>query len=124
MTPEEERQRAVDLFNRAWTLMETDERTPEQDDELIDTAHASAYHWAQVGTPRTGRGASGSCRASTTVLGRAEPALHHARRCREICEASPRRWRTGTCRTPTRRSRGPMRSPASGRGGASRGGGP
>jgi hypothetical protein len=28
VTPEEERQLAVDLFNRAWSLMETDERTP------------------------------------------------------------------------------------------------
>ena len=51
MTPEEERQLAVDLFNQAWTLMELPERTPEQDDELIHASHASRHHWAAVGTP-------------------------------------------------------------------------
>jgi hypothetical protein len=89
VTPEEERQLAVDLFNRAWTLMETDERTAEQDDELVNTAHASAYHWAQVGTPANRVRSEWQLSRVYTVLGRVEPALHHARRCRELCEASP-----------------------------------
>jgi hypothetical protein len=89
VTPEEERQLGVDLFNRAWTLMETDERTAEQDDELINTAHASAYHWAQVGTPANRARSEWQLSRVYTVLGRSEPALHHARRCREICEAHP-----------------------------------
>ena len=89
MTPEEERQLAVDLFNRGWTLMETDERTTEQDDELINTAHASAYHWTQVGTPANRARSEWQLSRVYVVLGRVEPALHHARRCREICEASP-----------------------------------
>jgi hypothetical protein len=89
VTPEEERQLAVDLFNHAWTLMETDQRTAEQDDELINTAHASAYHWAQVGTPANRARSQWQLSRVYTVLGRAEPALHHARRCREICEMHP-----------------------------------
>ena len=89
MTPEEERQLAVDLFNRAWTLMETDERTPEQDDELINTAHASAYHWAQVGTAANRARSEWQLSRVYTVVGRAEPALHHAARCQAICEANP-----------------------------------
>jgi hypothetical protein len=89
VTPEEERQLAVDLFNRGWTLMETDERTSEQDDELVNTAHASAYHWAQVGTPANRARSEWQLSRVYVVLGRVEPALHHARRCRKICEASP-----------------------------------
>jgi hypothetical protein len=89
VTPEEERQLAVDLFNRGWTLMETGERTSEQDDELVNTAHASAYHWAQVGTPANRARSEWQLSRVYVVLGRVEPALHHARRCREICEASP-----------------------------------
>jgi len=89
VTPEEERQLAVDLFNRGWTLMETDERTSEQDDELVNTAHASAYHWTQVGTPANRARSEWQLSRVYVVLGRVEPALHHARRCREICEASP-----------------------------------
>jgi hypothetical protein len=89
VTPEEERQLAVDLFNRAWTLMETDERTEEQDDELTNTAHASAYHWAQVGTPANRARGEWQLSRVYTVLGRPEPALHHARRCLAYCEEYP-----------------------------------
>jgi len=89
VTPEEERQLAVDLFNRGWTLMETDERTTEQDDELINTAHASAYHWTQVGTPANRARSEWQLSRVYVVLERVEPALHHARRCQEICEAHP-----------------------------------
>jgi len=89
VTPEEERQLAVDLFNRAWTLMETAERTEEQDDELINTAHASAYHWTQVGTPANRARSEWQLSRAYTVLDRAEPALHHARRCLAYCEENP-----------------------------------
>ena len=89
MTPEEERQLAVDLFNRAWTLMETDERTPEQDDELIHAAHASRHHWAAVGTPANLARGEWQLSRVYVGLGRPEPALHHAQRCLAYCEASP-----------------------------------
>jgi hypothetical protein len=89
VTPEEERQLAVELFNRAWTLMETDERTEEQDDELINTAHASAYHWTQVGTPANRARSEWQLSRAYTVLDRPEPALHHARRCLAYCEENP-----------------------------------
>jgi hypothetical protein len=80
------RQLAVDLFNRVWALMESDERTPKHVDELIHTAHASAYHWRQVGAPENFARSEWQCSRVYAVLGRAEPALHHARRCVELCE--------------------------------------
>jgi hypothetical protein len=89
MAPEEERQLAVDLFNRAWKLMELEARTPEQDDELAHTAHASAYHWLQVGTAANRARSEWQCSRVYVTLGRAEPALHHASRCLEISEAAP-----------------------------------
>jgi hypothetical protein len=89
VTAEEERQLAVELFNRAWTLMETAERTEEQDDELINTAHASAYHWTQVGTPANRARSEWQLSRAYTVLDRPEPALHHARRCLAYCEENP-----------------------------------
>jgi tetratricopeptide (TPR) repeat protein len=89
VTPEEERQLAVDLFNHAWTLMELDGRTPEQDDELIHAAHASRHHWAAVGTPANLARGEWQLSRVYAVLGRAEPALHHARRCLAHCEANP-----------------------------------
>ncbi len=35
--------------NRAWELS-VFERTPEQDQEMLDAAHASAWHWSAIGT--------------------------------------------------------------------------
>jgi DNA-binding transcriptional MerR regulator len=44
------RRLAVDLFNHTWTLIEKEERTPAEIDEMIHSAHASRYHWSKVGT--------------------------------------------------------------------------
>jgi DNA-binding transcriptional MerR regulator len=86
---ETRRRLAADLFNRVWTLMETEGRTPEQDDEMLHAAHASRFHWGEVGgTPRLWRG-EWQCSRVYAVLGRPEPSLHHARRCLELCEGSP-----------------------------------
>jgi DNA-binding transcriptional MerR regulator len=86
---EAHRQLGVDLFNKTWTLMDKEGRTREEDDEMIHCAHASAYHWVHAGTPANRARSEWQCSRMYTVLGRAEPALHHAQRCLEICEASP-----------------------------------
>jgi DNA-binding transcriptional MerR regulator len=86
---ETHRQLGVDLFNKTWTLMEKQSRSVEEDDEMIHCAHASAYHWMHVGTAANRARSEWQCSRMYTVLGRAEPALHHARRCLEICESEP-----------------------------------
>lgn len=40
---------AAQCNNRAWELS-TAQRTPQQDQEMLDAAHASAWHWAKIGT--------------------------------------------------------------------------
>lgn len=81
------RRLAVDLFNRSWRLLELHDRTTEQDDELIHTAHASRHHWGEVGTrPNVARGEN-QCARAYAAVGRAEPALHHANRCFELVRA-------------------------------------
>ena len=86
LDPETERKLAAGLFNHVWTLLETADRTPEQDDEMLHAAHASRHHWAQVGAPVNLARGEWQCSRVYAVLGRAEPALHHARRCLAICE--------------------------------------
>jgi DNA-binding transcriptional MerR regulator len=83
---ETRRRLAVDLFNHVWTLLETTERTVEQDDEMVHAAHASRYHWGEVGEPANLARGEWQCSRVYAVLGRGEPALHHARRCLEICQ--------------------------------------
>ena len=47
--PEWHRYFAATANNRAWELS-TQERTAAQDQEMLNAAHASAYHWSSVGT--------------------------------------------------------------------------
>jgi DNA-binding transcriptional MerR regulator len=79
-----ERQLAADLFNLVWTLLEQTGRTTEDDDRMLHAAHASRYHWGQVGGPEQLAIGEWQCARVYSVLGRGEPALHHARRCLEI----------------------------------------
>jgi DNA-binding transcriptional MerR regulator len=78
---------AVELFNHTWTLLELPERSQEQVDEMIHAAHASRYHWSHSGEPVNLARGEWQCSRVYAVLGRAEPALWHARRCLDICEA-------------------------------------
>jgi hypothetical protein len=89
MDPESHRRLAGDLFNQAWALMEKDGRTAAEDDELIHGAHASAYHWLQIGTAANRARSEWQCSRMYAVLDRAEPAVRHAQRCLEICESEP-----------------------------------
>lgn len=80
----------VALYNDTWRLLEK-ERTPEEDDELLHQAHASAYHWLKAPEcePKNRARSEWLCSRAYAVLGRAEPALHHAERCLAIAEAGP-----------------------------------
>jgi DNA-binding transcriptional MerR regulator len=89
LDPEAQRRLGVDLFNKTWTLMEKPDRTAAADDEMLHCAHASAYHWLQVGTPANRARSEWQCSRVYAILGRVEPALHHARRCLELVEANP-----------------------------------
>ena len=82
------RQLAAALFNHVWTLLEKPDRSVAEDDEMVHAAHASAYHWMQVGTVANRARSEWQCSRVYAVLGRPEPALHHARRCLDLCESA------------------------------------
>jgi DNA-binding transcriptional MerR regulator len=83
----EERRMAIDLFNGVWRLLEKEDRSVEDDDRMLHMAHASRYHWGQVGAPANFSRGEWQCSRVYAVLGRAEPAIYHARRGLEICQA-------------------------------------
>jgi hypothetical protein len=84
--PKEARRLAVDLFNYTWTLLERPDRSARETDLMIDAAHASRFLWEGIGAPvNHARGEWQISRVYATA-GRAEPALHHATRCLQICE--------------------------------------
>jgi hypothetical protein len=86
--PTTRRTLAADLFNHTWTLLEKTDRTPAEDDEMIHCAHASRYHWGEVGEGVNLARGEWQCSRVYAVLGRSEPALWHARRCVATNEAN------------------------------------
>jgi hypothetical protein len=79
---------AVTLFNLVWDLLDKGERTTEEDDKMLHAAHASRFHWGEIGTPlELARGEWQVARVQA-VLHRPEGAIYHARRCLAICEAN------------------------------------
>lgn len=86
ITQEEERRLAAELFNAVWRLLDAPAREPLDDDRMLHAAHASRYHWGQVGDPENLARGEWQCSRVYAVLGRAEPASHHARRSLELCE--------------------------------------
>ena len=79
---------AKNLFNQVWDLIDKEIRTVEENDAMLNAAHASRHHWAAVGTSLQIERGEWQISRVYSVLGRAEPALYHARRCMEICEAN------------------------------------
>ena len=41
---------AVESNNRAWRLSEAASRSDAEDNEMLNAAHAAAFHWSKVGT--------------------------------------------------------------------------
>ena len=80
----------VALYNHTWTLLEKADRTPDETDEMIHSAHASRFHWSRAEGSEPVNLARGEwqCSRVYAVLGRGEPALWHARRCVAINEAN------------------------------------
>ena len=83
---EEHRRLAAQLFNYVWTLMRRTDRDADADAEMVHAAHASRWHWSQVGGPEHAARGEWQCSRVYTVLGRAEPALFHAARVLDICQ--------------------------------------
>ena len=80
------RKMGVDLFNFVWSLLEERDRTLEDEDRMLHAAHASRYHWGEIGEPVNRARGEWQIGRVYTVLRRPEPALYHAHRCLEICE--------------------------------------
>ncbi len=74
-------------FNgRVWQLLGSEERTPDEDQEMVFAAYASHYHWLQIGTEVNQQRGEWMIAHVHTVLGKTDLALKHAKRCLELTE--------------------------------------
>jgi hypothetical protein len=87
LTPDEHRTLGVELYNTTWELLEG-EAAP---DAVVDTAHASAFHWSHAAGATAANLARSQwlCSHVYAVLGRSEPALYHAERCLALVLGAP-----------------------------------
>lgn len=84
MDPLEERRVASELFNHVWVLLDTADRSPEQDAAMVHAAHASRWHWGQVGSPEQWAVGEWQCSRVYAELGDGPSALRHARACLDL----------------------------------------
>jgi DNA-binding transcriptional MerR regulator len=87
LDPETHRALGAGLFNRTWDLLEVEDRNARQDAELIDTAHASAWHWRQVGNASNEARGHWILARVYSVLGHGHEAVYHATRANEVLRA-------------------------------------
>ncbi len=85
---EEREKLAKDLFNLVWRYLEKPKRTVEENDLMVHAAHASCFHWGEVGSAENLAMGEWQISHVYAVLGRGESALYHGQRALEICKRS------------------------------------
>ena len=75
---------AKEANGKAWQLLEKPERSPAEDDELLEAVYASNYHWRSVGTAVNAQRGEWMLAHVYSVLREVKPALKHARRCLDL----------------------------------------
>ena len=81
------RTQGIECNNSTWEMIEA-ERTPDNDEEMLRRAYASAYHWARAvrrGPANDARGAWLLAKVQLLV-GQPELSLRYADRCMSICQ--------------------------------------
>jgi tetratricopeptide (TPR) repeat protein len=77
---------AKSLNGKTWELLDKTDRTAEENERMLYTAHASCYHWLHAGAGVNHHRGEWLIARVHTVLGHAEEALRHAARSMELFE--------------------------------------
>ncbi len=84
--PETQRKLAAELFNYTWTLIEKQDRTPEETEQMLNASHTSRFFWGLVGN--TVNHARGEWQLSRvySLAGLPTEAIRHAELCFALTE--------------------------------------
>ena len=80
---------AIEANNRAWDLLEKQDRTTGEDTELLHAAHAACHHWRGVGTETHHARAECLVALANAELGLAESAVRQSQCCLELVQSYP-----------------------------------
>ena len=84
------RRQGVEANNTAWDLIERPDRTDDDDEDLVRTAYAAAYHWQRAGGATPANEARACYLLARALLATGQPAaaLRAANRCLAVCTAN------------------------------------
>jgi hypothetical protein len=82
-----QRRLASQANNRAWTLSEQQSRTPEEDEEMLQAAHAAMYFWNIVGNANNKAHAAQLLAHAYASLKLPNPAAHYLARSQPVLMA-------------------------------------
>jgi uncharacterized protein YndB with AHSA1/START domain len=77
---------AIEANNATHELLDMPDRSADDNGRMIHQAHAAAHHWRIAGSIENCARAEYMCSRVYAFVGRAEPALHHARNCMDLVQ--------------------------------------
>jgi len=77
---------AIQCFNGTWDLIDNKDRNQDDDSQMIHMAHASRYHWGQIGTPLEFARGDWQISRVYAILGFGAMAYKYAKNCLDLCE--------------------------------------
>ena len=80
-----DKEEAVQCFNATWDLIDKPDGTHEDNMNMIHTAHASRYHWGQIGTALELSRGEWQISRVYALLSMGESALFHAKETLKLC---------------------------------------
>lgn len=80
------KKQAVDNFNATWDLIDKTTRTKEEEVKMIHTAHASRFHWGEIGTPLHFARGEWQISRVYALVGNYESALYHGEYSLKLCQ--------------------------------------
>ncbi len=82
---DQHRKFAVDCFNGTWDLLDKTDRTKKDTFKMIHMAHASRFHWGEIGTPLEFARGDWQISRVYAVLGRGEAAYIYGESSLNLC---------------------------------------
>ena len=79
---------SANCFNKAWDLIDKEQRTPEEDEQMIRLNQASHYHWTQRPDYSNTSASIGYWQTSRiyAILGQAENAMRYGQLCLQVSQ--------------------------------------
>jgi tetratricopeptide (TPR) repeat protein len=76
---------AAECFNRTWVYLKQKNRNPDDDQTMLNLAHASRYHWSIIGKPLNFAIGDWQISRAYSALNQPDLAIHFAKTSLETC---------------------------------------